>query len=93
MAQFHGDHFMPFEIDDISFELFSDDQPVRNLPWECRLPDSLEGFCRSILAHHLHGAGRGDCFGTWESLEKSADAEPMISMAMCNVDRRQGSTP
>ena len=34
MTQFHSDQFMSFEIDDMSFELFSDDQPVRNLPWE-----------------------------------------------------------
>src|SRR5262249_30834644 len=86
MAQFHSDQLMPFQIDDVSFELFSDDQSVRNLAWESCLPDLLEGFWRGILAHHLHSVGRGDCFRIWEALEKSAGAKPMVSMTVCNVD-------
>src|SRR6266550_8023280 len=39
MAQFHSDQFTPFEIDDVSLELLSDHQPVRNLVWECLFPD------------------------------------------------------
>src|ERR1700752_856000 len=89
MAQFHSDQLMPFQIDDISFELFSDYQCVRNLAWECRLPDPLERLWRGILAHHLHSVGRGDGFGIWESVEQRTDAKPMVSMTMCNVDGRQ----
>src|SRR5262245_10848761 len=86
MTQFHSDQFMPFQINDIAFELLRDYQPVRNLVWKCRLPDPIERSWRGILAHHLHSVGRGGRFGIWEALKKSADAKPMVSMTMCNVD-------
>ena len=43
MTEFHGDQFLSFQINYIPFELFRDHQLVRNLAWECRLPDLVGG--------------------------------------------------
>ena len=87
MTQFHCDQFMFFEIDEVSVEFFGDDQSVRNLAWEGRLPAPLERFWRSILAHHPHGIRSRDGFGIRKSLEKCRDAKPVIAVTMGDVDR------
>src|SRR6266567_7903894 len=86
MTKFHGDQFMPFQINYIPFELLCDHQLVRNLARKSRLPDRTEELRGGILAHNLHSVGRCQCSGVWESLKKSADSKPMVSMAMRDVD-------
>ena len=77
---------MPFQINHISFELFGDHQFVRNLARKSRLPGPIEHLRGGILAHDLNRIGRCDQSGVWESFEKSANAKPMVSMAMCDVN-------
>src|SRR6202140_5128186 len=86
MAQFHVDQFLSFQINYISSELLRDHQLVRNLAWECRLPDLTQEFRRRILTHYLHSIGSRNRFGVRNSLQKSADSKPMVPMAMGDVD-------
>jgi len=89
MTEFHGDQFLSFQIDDIAFHLFRENQLVRNLSRESRLPRSVERLRRCIPVHLLHGVGRRDRFGFRESLEKRAEPKPMVTVTMCDVYRCQ----
>src|SRR5258705_82117 len=49
MTKFHGDQFPSFQIDDIAPHLFRENQLVRNLPRESRLPRSVERLRRVTI--------------------------------------------
>jgi hypothetical protein len=82
MTKFHGDQLMPFEINYISFKFLGNHQLVRNLARKSGLPGLVEHLRRGILAHNLNGVGCCYGPGVWESLKKSADSKPMVSMAI-----------
>src|ERR1700746_866979 len=89
MTQFHGDQFIPFQIDYISFELLRDHQLVWNLARKSWPPRAVERLRRGVLAHHLNGVACCRHLRVRESLEKSSNSEPMVAMTVCNVDGHQ----
>ena len=86
VTNFHNDQFIPFDIDYIPFELFGDHQLVWNLTRKSWLLGTFERLRRGILAHYFNRIGGRHYFGVGEPLEKSSDTEPMVSMAVGNVD-------
>ena len=86
VTKFHRDQFLPFQMDDIPFQLRRNNKIVRNLTRKYSLPDRTKEFRGGILAHHRNCIGQCHCFGVWESLKKSANSKPMVSMAMCNIN-------
>ena len=89
VTKFHGDQFLPFQIDDIPFQLLRNNKIVRHLTGKCCLPDRTKEVRGGILAHYRNCIGRCHCFGVWESLKKSTDSKPMVSMTMCDVNSCQ----
>src|SRR5438093_10776274 len=89
VAELHDEQFVPFQIDYISPEVLGHHYFLGNLTRESSPPSRAEGLWRTILAHHFDRVGGRHDAGVWKPLEKGANAKPMVSMAMCNVDRRQ----
>src|SRR5271169_1575356 len=86
MPDLYHDKVVPFEVDHIAFELLGDYETVWYLARERHLPDLIQEFRRRILTHNLHSIGSRHRFGVRKSAQKSADSEPMVSVAVCNVD-------
>ncbi len=81
------DKLFTFEIDHISVERLGDDEAVCNLPWVSRVPEVCERLWRCLLLHDLHNARRRKRTGFWKALLNSGDAEEMIAVTMCDIDR------
>src|SRR6188768_2019031 len=86
MAKIHYDQVVPFEINYISFELLSDNEPLWDLARKAHLPNSLKDRWRGVLAHNFHYIWCCYCSSIWEALKKSSHSKPMVSMAVSNID-------
>jgi len=89
MTKFHGDQFMPFQLNYISFELSGDHQLVRNLARKSGLPSAIWHLRGGVMAHNLNCIGRCHYSSVWEALEKRANSKPMVSIAMGNINGGQ----
>ncbi len=84
-----GPQLVAVQLDHASFEFLRDDEFLGNLPWESRVPETLEDLRRRLPLHAVHSAGCGDCPRIREMVEECPDAKEVVGVAVCNVDRRQ----
>src|SRR3984893_1136676 len=89
VSEWYTDQIVPFQVNDVSGQLFGNCKMAGNLAGKTRIPKRSERLWRCLLAHNLNHIRPRDKAGTWKSLQNCTGAKEMIPVAMGGVDRRQ----
>ena len=82
VPELHRNQLVAFQLEGVIGERLGEDEVLRDLAWEERVPERGESRRGRSVVHLLDDGGQGERLCAGEAFEDPAESEPVISVAV-----------